>query len=145
MTCFKLSCNVSTRLKNVIYDVCSHFWGHLAQSQREIDGKKLGFCNISLKNPVFCQSTQIQLKEIIGDTYLQIQLIILNSSQLALSKTLISTYISGPSLNHLFRYLCNCFLINSCCKGQLNSEWIYEVIISPKMPTKNCQDFLSTL
>ena len=26
-------------------------------------------------------------------------------------------------------------------KGQLNSEWIYEVIISPKMPTKNYQDF----
>ena len=22
-------------------------------------------------------------------------------------------------------------------KGQLNSEWIYEVIVSPKMPTKN--------
>ena len=27
------------------------------------------------------------------------------------------------------------------CKGQLNSEWIYEVIVSLKMPTKNCQDF----
>ena len=26
-------------------------------------------------------------------------------------------------------------------KGQLNSEWIYEVIISPKMQTNNCQDF----
>ena len=26
-------------------------------------------------------------------------------------------------------------------KGQLNSEWIYEVIISPKMPTENYQDF----
>ena len=26
-------------------------------------------------------------------------------------------------------------------KGQLNSEWIYEVIISPKMPTKNLKDF----
>ena len=26
-------------------------------------------------------------------------------------------------------------------KGQLNSEWIYEVIVSPKMPTKN-QGFL---
>ena len=26
-------------------------------------------------------------------------------------------------------------------KGQLNSEWIYEVIVSPKMPTKNYQDF----
>ena len=26
-------------------------------------------------------------------------------------------------------------------KGQLNSEWIYEVIVSPKMPTKNFSDF----
>ena len=26
-------------------------------------------------------------------------------------------------------------------KGQLNSEWIYKVIVSPKMPTKNYQDF----
>ena len=29
-------------------------------------------------------------------------------------------------------------------KGQLNSEWIYEVIVSPKMPTKNYKDFCST-
>ena len=27
------------------------------------------------------------------------------------------------------------------CKGQWYSEWIYEVIVSPKMPTKNYQDF----
>ena len=26
-------------------------------------------------------------------------------------------------------------------KGQLNSEWIYEVIVSPKIPTKNYIDF----
>ena len=26
-------------------------------------------------------------------------------------------------------------------KGQLNSEWIYEIMVSPKMPTKNYQDF----
>ena len=26
-------------------------------------------------------------------------------------------------------------------KGQLNSERIYDVIVSPKMPTKNYQDF----
>ena len=25
-------------------------------------------------------------------------------------------------------------------KGQLNSEWFYEVIVSPKMPSKNYQD-----
>jgi hypothetical protein len=30
-------------------------------------------------------------------------------------------------------------------KGQLNSEWIYEVIVSLKMPTKNYQDFCPTL
>jgi hypothetical protein len=26
-------------------------------------------------------------------------------------------------------------------KGQLNSEWIHEVIVSPKIPTKNYRDF----
>ena len=26
-------------------------------------------------------------------------------------------------------------------KGQLISEWIYEVIVSPKIKKKNCQDF----
>ena len=26
-------------------------------------------------------------------------------------------------------------------KGQLNSEWIYEVIVFPKMPTKYYQNF----
>ena len=32
-------------------------------------------------------------------------------------------------------------------KGQLNWEWIYEVIVSPKMQTKNYKDFvrISTL
>ena len=29
-------------------------------------------------------------------------------------------------------------------KGQLNSEWIDEVIVSPKMPTKNFKDFCPT-
>ena len=29
-------------------------------------------------------------------------------------------------------------------KGKLNSEWIYEVIVSPKMPTKNFKDFCPT-
>ena len=33
------------------------------------------------------------------------------------------------------------FLTNYVSKGWLNSEWIYEVIISPKMPTKNLKDF----
>ena len=31
-------------------------------------------------------------------------------------------------------------LQNFVTKGHLNSEWIYEVIISPKMPTKNFKD-----
>jgi hypothetical protein len=26
-------------------------------------------------------------------------------------------------------------------KGQLNSDWIYEVIVSSKIPTKNYRDF----
>ena len=30
-------------------------------------------------------------------------------------------------------------------KGQLSSEWSYEVIVSPKMPTKNLKDFCPTL
>ena len=30
-------------------------------------------------------------------------------------------------------------------KGQFNSEWIYEVIVSPKMPTKNLKDFCPIL
>ena len=30
-------------------------------------------------------------------------------------------------------------------KGQLNSEWIYEVIVSPKMQTKNYKDFCPTI
>ena len=37
--------------------------------------------------------------------------------------------------------ICNIFEIT---KGQLNSEWIYEVIVSPKMPTKNWKDLYPT-
>ena len=36
------------------------------------------------------------------------------------------------------------FFLNVLCnskEGQLNSEWIYEDLVSPKMPTKNYQDF----
>ena len=29
-------------------------------------------------------------------------------------------------------------------KGQLNSEWIYDGIVSPKMPTKNFKNFFLT-
>ena len=35
--------------------------------------------------------------------------------------------------------------LKSPTKGQLNLEWIYEVIVSPKMPTKNFPDFCPTL
>ena len=31
-----------------------------------------------------------------------------------------------------------------CGKGLLNSEWIYEVIVSPKMHIKNYKDFCPT-
>ena len=31
-------------------------------------------------------------------------------------------------------------LIFSYVKGQLISEWMYELIVSPKIRTKNCQD-----
>ena len=37
--------------------------------------------------------------------------------------------------------LSNSVLYFTEIKGQLNSEWIYEVIVSPKMPTKNWKDF----
>ena len=33
------------------------------------------------------------------------------------------------------------FISNIIGKGQLNSELIYEIIVSPKMPTKNWKDF----
>ena len=32
-----------------------------------------------------------------------------------------------------------------CCKGQLNSEWIYEVIVSPTIQTQNYKDFCPTI
>ena len=32
-------------------------------------------------------------------------------------------------------------IFQALTKGQLISEWIYEVIVSPKIRTKNCQDF----
>ena len=34
--------------------------------------------------------------------------------------------------------------VSSWPKGQLKSEWIYEVIVSPKMQTKNYKDFCPT-
>ena len=37
------------------------------------------------------------------------------------------------------------FRIYELAKGQLNSEWIYEVIVPHKMPTKNLKKFFPTL
>ena len=37
-----------------------------------------------------------------------------------------------------------CHIAFEIFKGQLNSEWIYEVIVSPKMQTKNYKDFYPT-
>ena len=36
-------------------------------------------------------------------------------------------------------------IIDHLPKGQLNSEWFYQVIVSPEMPTKNLKDFCLTL
>ena len=38
----------------------------------------------------------------------------------------------------------NIGVLTALTKGQLNSEWIYEVIVSPKMQTKNYKDFCLT-
>ena len=55
-----------------------------------------------------------------------------------------STLLRKISSNHLWILQGiskqNIFLYPSF-KGQSNSEWIYEVIVSPKMPTKNLEDF----
>ena len=47
------------------------------------------------------------------------------------------------SLHFLFIYLS--FRKEGSTKGQLNSEWIYEVIVSPQMTTKNYKDFCPTI
>jgi hypothetical protein len=39
----------------------------------------------------------------------------------------------------------NLFELTPLLQGQLNSEWIYEVIISPKMQNKNYKDFCPTI
>ena len=40
-----------------------------------------------------------------------------------------------------FYYWLHVEFVLTFIKGQLISEWIYEVIVSPKIRTKNCQDF----
>ena len=57
------------------------------------------------------------------------------------------TAISAQYKNHKYVQTsqtqgCKVFLLT--VKGQLNSEWIYEVIVSPNKPTKNYKDFCST-
>ena len=41
--------------------------------------------------------------------------------------------VSGATAGSIIMYICT--------KGKLNSELIYDAIISPKMPTKNLKDF----
>ena len=67
-------------------------------------------------------------------------------------------YHSGLSLSLLLLSLVKIFLKSNLnfwqqawhglfsrdLKGQLHSEWIYEVIVSPKMQTKNYKDFCPT-
>ena len=66
-------------------------------------------------------------------------------------------YFWGPPANvKEILNLCNywrlfCLVLFFCLsssstpfKGQLNSEWIYEVIVSLKMQTKNSKDFFTT-
>ena len=45
----------------------------------------------------------------------------------------------------LRRVLLVCYKNKWLSEGQLDSEWIHEVIISPKMQTKNVKDFFPTL
>ena len=51
----------------------------------------------------------------------------------------------NQKLKFLVKALEKSFFVNSPVKGQLNSGWIYEVIVSPKMLTKNFKDFCPTL
>ena len=51
-------------------------------------------------------------------------------------------HLSRPIQNRKWWFRKPCITeIIAGTKGQLNSEWIYEVIVSPKMPTKNFPDF----
>ena len=58
------------------------------------------------------------------------------------------TVIKWPLLQIKLQFACTqdaCPAEHMETKGQLNSEWIYEVFISPKMQPKNYKDFCSTI
>ena len=48
--------------------------------------------------------------------------------------------------SYLFTFVSSVKILESnAYKGQLNSEWIYVVIVSPKMQIKNYKDFCPTV
>ena len=47
--------------------------------------------------------------------------------------------------SQLYFLKCYDYFLRAGNKGHLNQEWIYEVIVSPKIPTKNYRDFCPTL
>ena len=51
----------------------------------------------------------------------------------------VGTVGGGRAYDRLFKWGTD--YAHHITKGQLNSEWIYEVIVSPKMPIKNLKDF----
>ena len=48
---------------------------------------------------------------------------------------------NGVQKNQNIALISYYFVSETTAKGQLNSEWICEVIVSPKMTTKNFSDF----
>ena len=50
--------------------------------------------------------------------------------------------ISFQTVHSIAECIYDClFCFHHKLKGHLNSEWIYKVIVSPKMPTKHLKDF----
>ena len=52
--------------------------------------------------------------------------------------------LNFPPKKYFLQSLSQCKIF-PLSKGQLNSEWIYEVIVSPKMPNKKFPDFCPNL
>ena len=61
------------------------------------------------------------------------------------TSTLSHTHLRTRSHTYFRTCMCVRTKMSAHTKGQLNSEWIYEVIVSSKMPTKNYRDFCPTL
>ena len=68
------------------------------------------------------------------DASLAWQAIVISDDLLSAHEMLLQTLTRMPNYQNLSNQL-------PIPKGQLNSEWIYEVIVSPKMPTKKLKDF----